>query len=101
MPYTLSIIKYYYNIKNLTSCKTNAFHCLYVATVPVYHIHSVTNQVQACDVHHSCITCALCVCLVCSLASMHMPKLLAKVHMRAKCLSFTCAKCAATCMCKI
>ena len=30
--YISSVIKYYYNFK-LSSCKTNAFHCLYVSTV--------------------------------------------------------------------
>ena len=46
LPYILCVGKYYYNItiKKLTSCKTNVFHCLNVATVPVHHT-SVTNQV--------------------------------------------------------
>ena len=36
--------------QKLLSCKTDAFHCLYGSTVPVYHKCSATNQVQACDV---------------------------------------------------
>ena len=45
--YILCMEKYYYNItiKKLTSCKTNVFHCLYVATVPVHHTCRVANQV--------------------------------------------------------
>ena len=65
LPYILCVAKYYYNItiQKLTSCKTDVFHCLYVATVPVHHT-SVTNQVWACDVHHSCVACVSCLCPV-------------------------------------
>ena len=36
--------------------QNHALYYLYVSTVPVLHTCSVENQVQACDVHHSCVT---------------------------------------------
>ena len=36
--------------------QTYTFHSIYVSTVPV-HKCSVANQVQACDMHHSCVVC--------------------------------------------
>ena len=50
----LSVVKYY---QKQLSCKTNAFHCLYVSSVPVQHKSSVANQMQACDMHYSYVTC--------------------------------------------
>ena len=41
----------------LPSSKTDAFYCLYMSTIPVQCTCSVANQVQACDMHHACITC--------------------------------------------
>ena len=49
------------HIKKLTSCKTDAFHSLYITAVPVHLTCSVLNQVQACDMYHLCFACVVCV----------------------------------------
>ena len=92
----LSLTKYVllqHNLKKLPGCKTNAFHCLYIFTVPVYHTSSVANQVQVNDMYCSCV------------AHVHwwvggcMSWLRAMVCVDAKFLSFTCGKHASMCMC--
>ena len=47
-----------------TNCKTAAFHCLYSCYACSY---SVANQVQACDMHLSCVVCVhwhVCICQI-------------------------------------
>ena len=46
---------YFVSCKILLECKTDAFHCLYIDTVPVHYTCSVANQVQARKMHHSCV----------------------------------------------
>ena len=56
--------------------QTNAFHCLYVSSISVYHMYSLANQVRACDVHHLCVACVhrqSCGCQNCMLQCLCMP----------------------------
>ena len=82
-PYISSVPKYY---KNLPSCKTDVFHCLYISTMPVC---SVANQVQVRDMHHLCVAC------VHWQLGTHQNCM---QHVHAKFLSCTCGKRAGTCM---
>ena len=80
--YISSVAKYYYNIMKVISCKADAFHCLYIATIPVHLMYNIANQVWAHDMYLSCVACAHWYKHAC-------PKLHASVHVHTKSPSFT------------
>ena len=55
-PYILSVIKYVRTIRSCLITKLVDFIVyMYVSTIPVHHMCSIANQVQACQKYHSCV----------------------------------------------